>query len=276
VSADAIVTQSLQTNSGTRPVYESSTLTNWSHSTIGRGAHPGTVYRLVSDLYPRVLRVVADPATHTAPGWPKSDRPIRTPLSVEAIPSRTAAVSSNPAVASPTIEPAAAVAAMVQTAKQYLSLNITEIAKLVGVERSTIYGWLRTPDAMPRMHYKMDRLAIVYAMAQAWKTRAGRPLGAWRQVPLGDGRSLLDALPTLGPTPEEATAEIDALVERLVDAQGNARAVQARAAAARLERGRSRLGSSAGAQNQDGDTSSAEDTEFEETLNHLDWFRPGE
>jgi predicted transcriptional regulator len=91
-------------------------------------------------------------------------------------------------------EEAGAAQAMVQEIRHWLSLNVTELARVIGVERATIYGWIKGTAAMPRELAKRDRLRLVSHIAQQWRDVAGEPLGSWRQFPISNGRSLLDLL----------------------------------------------------------------------------------
>lgn len=89
---------------------------------------------------------------------------------------------------------AGAIQVMLQDIRIWLSLNVTELARAIGVERTTIYAWLKGTDVMPRELAKRDRLQLLAHLAQQWRTAANEPLGSWRHFPFSNGRSLLDLL----------------------------------------------------------------------------------
>lgn len=285
--ADGMMAGSLQTNSGAGSVYESSILTNWSHAGAGAGAHDGSAYYVLHDVYPSYLVECVRPGTRT--------------VAVSATPShatldskRTDAEESFGAVdvmTGPPVVPVApaqsevavqtqveAVAAtMVRASQQFLSLNITELAKILGVERATVYGWLRGTIQMPREQEKRDRLALIFAVSQAWRERQRPPLGAWRLAPLSDGRSFVEAISMLSPASGQTHSETNALIERVIAAQEEANVVRARTEAGRAARELARGeadGRSVGSPNQH-ETKTADDA-FDNVLGHLDWFEPND
>ena len=73
-----------------------------------------------------------------------------------------------------------------------LSLNISETARALGVERPTIYAWLAgqvTPQRANRV-----RLGRVADIAASWRRRSTRPPGDLVRLPGDDGRSIADLL----------------------------------------------------------------------------------
>jgi transcriptional regulator with XRE-family HTH domain len=77
-------------------------------------------------------------------------------------------------------------------------MSITELARVIGVERPTIYAWMRAESEPHEANYR--RLARVAALARKY----GRfsPLGARVRRPGADGTSLVDLLAE-EPLPEE-------------------------------------------------------------------------
>lgn len=76
--------------------------------------------------------------------------------------------------------------------RHYLSLNMTELAAVLRVERPTVYAWL-AGRARPQAA-NLERLGRVHQLARTWRTLTARPLGALVREPLHDGRSLVDKL----------------------------------------------------------------------------------
>lgn len=81
-----------------------------------------------------------------------------------------------------------------------LVLQIKELAEIVGVERPTIYAWIKD-HAAPQRH-NSSRLRQVYRIAQAWERLSRYPAGAVMRDMDDDGRSLIDYLKE-DPIPEE-------------------------------------------------------------------------
>jgi transcriptional regulator with XRE-family HTH domain len=73
-----------------------------------------------------------------------------------------------------------------------LSLNISETARALGVERPTIYAWLAGEVTPQRAN--MVRLGRVADIAASWRRRSARPLGDLVRVPGEDGRSIAELL----------------------------------------------------------------------------------
>lgn len=67
--------------------------------------------------------------------------------------------------------------------RHYLSLSISDLARVVGVQRPTIYSWLQNQTA-PRRE-SLERLAMLERVAAYWKSLASRPLGALASLAVG-------------------------------------------------------------------------------------------
>lgn len=66
--------------------------------------------------------------------------------------------------------------------RHYLSLSISDLARIAGVKRPTIYAWLQ--NAAPRRE-SMERLAMLERIAAHWQSIADRPLGALARLAIG-------------------------------------------------------------------------------------------
>lgn len=73
-----------------------------------------------------------------------------------------------------------------------LSFNISELSKVLEVQRPTIYSWANgssTPSAS-----NQERINTVYGLAKLWKEKTQRPIGEQRKLPLKYGLSVTDLL----------------------------------------------------------------------------------
>ena len=83
--------------------------------------------------------------------------------------------------------------------RSVLGLNIAETARVVGVERPTIYAWLAQRSVPQRANsVRLARLEGVVAM---WRRLADRTPGPLVRTPGSDGQSLVDLL-AVDPMPE--------------------------------------------------------------------------
>ena len=73
-----------------------------------------------------------------------------------------------------------------------LGLNVTETARVLGVERPTVYAWLANRSRPQRANW--TRLIRLHDLALAWQYRSPLPIGdAMRLVDI-DGKSIVDLL----------------------------------------------------------------------------------
>lgn len=73
-----------------------------------------------------------------------------------------------------------------------LSLQIKEIAAIVGVERPTVYAWLQgksTPFEQNR-----NRLIELFSAARKWQSFSSQPIGKWVRFTNPEGESILSLL----------------------------------------------------------------------------------
>jgi DNA-binding transcriptional regulator YiaG len=73
-----------------------------------------------------------------------------------------------------------------------LGLNVSETARVLGVQRPTIYAWLADQSRPQRSHWL--RLIAIEEVAAAWLRLSALPLGEEVRRPTIDGRSLVDLL----------------------------------------------------------------------------------
>lgn len=79
---------------------------------------------------------------------------------------------------------------LVESILQELGLNISETARVLRVERPTIYSWLKDPNANLRVENN-ERLRLVYELAVYWKGLGAGKLQGRGAVSLPDGFTLL-------------------------------------------------------------------------------------
>ncbi len=95
--------------------------------------------------------------------------------------------------------------------RHYLSLSVSDLARIVGVKRPTIYAWLQ--NGAPRRE-SLERLAMLERIAAHWKSIADRPLGALARLAIGStGETFVMLLESA--TEEELRTTLDHLGARL-------------------------------------------------------------
>ena len=77
-------------------------------------------------------------------------------------------------------------------ARHYLSLNTTDLSRILLVERPTVYAWL---DGKwdPKQENK-GRIRKLYQVARTWKEMSNQPIGKLLREPLEGDASLMDYL----------------------------------------------------------------------------------
>jgi transcriptional regulator with XRE-family HTH domain len=76
--------------------------------------------------------------------------------------------------------------------RRYLSMSVTDMAKVLHVRRPTIYAWLRNEPSLRAEH--MRRLEAIYKNARAWRAISSKPVGEFLSRPLTPGPTLLALL----------------------------------------------------------------------------------
>jgi len=105
-------------------------------------------------------------------------------------------------------EPFVNPAAMVASIRSTLSLNMSETAAVLHVERPTVYAWLRG-DTIPKQD-NVERLRLIYELASWWADRRRDTVGPAIRQPKSGGTSILDLLQAAEP---DGTDVKDALRE---------------------------------------------------------------
>ena len=93
--------------------------------------------------------------------------------------------------------------------RHYLSLSVSDLARVAGVQRPTIYSWLQGAAA-PRRE-SLGRLAMLERVAAYWKSLADRPLGALASLAIGAGGETFAVL-----LENESEEQLRAVLEQLV------------------------------------------------------------
>jgi transcriptional regulator with XRE-family HTH domain len=73
--------------------------------------------------------------------------------------------------------------------QHYFSLNIKELAQILGVSRPTIYSWLRAEQEPQATN--LARIAELHSLTRLWQKISIRPIGAPVRTPVVGERSLL-------------------------------------------------------------------------------------
>jgi|SRR5271157_1787100 len=76
--------------------------------------------------------------------------------------------------------------------RRYLSMSVTDMAKVLHVRRPTIYSWLRNEPSLRADHSR--RLEAVYNKAREWRSISSKPVGEHLDRPITPGPSLLSLL----------------------------------------------------------------------------------
>lgn len=72
------------------------------------------------------------------------------------------------------------------------SLNISELARVLRVERPTVYAWLKDENEPQRSN--RERIVAVWRLAQRWREAVQQPLRELKKIPVIDGDSILELL----------------------------------------------------------------------------------
>lgn len=98
--------------------------------------------------------------------------------------------------------------------RHYLSLNMTDLARVLKVGRPTVYSWATTTVTLHNAH--RQRIDAVYAIAREWRALSSKPMGSLVRQPFEDGRTMIDLL-----SPQELDAKaIRAGMQLIQEQQG--------------------------------------------------------
>jgi hypothetical protein len=73
--------------------------------------------------------------------------------------------------------------------RRYLSLNISNLSRVLRVERPTIYSWLRS-ESFPRTA-NLDRIRKIYLLAREWRFMSTEPVKGMLTTQYGEAPTLL-------------------------------------------------------------------------------------
>lgn len=81
---------------------------------------------------------------------------------------------------------------LIREIKSVLSLSVTDLAKILRVERPTVYAWMR--DSQSIREHNLSRVETISEFAKFWKTHSKKPLGSFLTAPNSEGQSILELL----------------------------------------------------------------------------------
>jgi predicted DNA-binding transcriptional regulator AlpA len=90
-----------------------------------------------------------------------------------------------------------------------ISLNTSELAKVLGVGRPTIYSWA-DGNAVPKEQH-LSRLARLYRIASAWANKYSEPLSEQARAVLIGGRTFVDTISDASLPEQEIIAAVLAI-----------------------------------------------------------------
>jgi hypothetical protein len=76
--------------------------------------------------------------------------------------------------------------------RRYLTINVTDMARVLLVARPTVYSWFRDETSLRGRH--LQRVEAIYGIARRWRRISSQPVGIFLSQPLSSGDSLLGLL----------------------------------------------------------------------------------
>jgi hypothetical protein len=76
--------------------------------------------------------------------------------------------------------------------RRYLSLNVSNLAKVLRVGRPTVYSWLRDDLTLRANHAR--RIDQVYRFARMWRALSNQPIGEFLVHPGSSGKTIFELL----------------------------------------------------------------------------------
>lgn len=76
--------------------------------------------------------------------------------------------------------------------RRYLSLTVSDLARVLRVGRPTVYSWLHDEASLRAEH--AHRLEAMYKIAREWRTMSTKPVGSYLKAPTASGDTLLTLL----------------------------------------------------------------------------------
>jgi len=108
-------------------------------------------------------------------------------------------------------------ARLIARIRSSLSLQMKELAEAVGVQRPTVYAWLKGQSVPQKAN--RERLRCLYRAAQHWDRVCQRPLGDHLRQAGPEGTSLLDMLCSRTTSQADITRRLEAIARRLTAEQ---------------------------------------------------------
>jgi len=149
-------------------------------------AGPGVTYKVLEHLgqYARGVFAAVDP------DWQmRYDAALQVALALQ---TASALEVRERAPATGLTRPGSAAPERVARIRAALGLNVSETARVLGVQRPTIYAWLAGQSRPQRSHWQ--RLIAIEDIAATWLRLSALPLGDEVRLPTIGGRSLVDLL----------------------------------------------------------------------------------
>ncbi len=104
------------------------------------------------------------------------------------------------------------VASVVAEVRSSLSLQVKELAEILGIQRPTVYSWLE--GAQEPQDHNRRRLIELLKVARAWSQTSDQPIGKAVRTRLNDdGQSLLDQLRSESINLEQIEGHMHAIAE---------------------------------------------------------------
>ncbi|MBA4158476.1 MAG: hypothetical protein H0X65_13510 [Gemmatimonadetes bacterium] len=103
-------------------------------------------------------------------------------------------VDARPALRRPGSPEALTAREQIDRIQEVFSLTVTDLARVLGVSRPTLYAWLQEEVFTPRDPEVAERLRELYEMATVWDEQVSGQVGRFLKVPVVDDRSLLELL----------------------------------------------------------------------------------
>ncbi len=75
--------------------------------------------------------------------------------------------------------------------QRYLSMNVTDLSKVLQVARPTVYGWMRGVEPHD---LNLERITQVYRISRVWRAMSSVPIGTYLNARLPNGESLIEQL----------------------------------------------------------------------------------
>jgi hypothetical protein len=75
--------------------------------------------------------------------------------------------------------------------QRYLSMNVTDLARVLRVARPTVYAWIRGTEPHG---LNLERISQLYRVSRVWRAMSGVPIGKYVNAQSPGGQSVLELL----------------------------------------------------------------------------------